>query len=209
MKRLRRWLFNGYAAISLLVALASGFAWARSSYVGDFLVSFGGSISLRDMHRNVDCIICLNGGVQFYHEYWKIIEGYSGSDSEDWFDGHYFRHASLRYPGFWKPDTHFGLPLDYPYLGQHWAPMTTDIRGRGFEIAYVYEDVPNVAHAVSITVPLPVIFFPTIVIFGLWLWRAINRRRRGSVGHCVICGYDLRATPDRCPECGAISKKVI
>ena len=39
---------------------------------------------------------------------------------------------------------------------------------------------------------------PAVVV--AFAWR--RHRRRVVASRCVACGYDLRATPDRCPECG-------
>ena len=44
----------------------------------------------------------------------------------------------------------------------------------------------------------------TATLPGAWLARRVRSRRCRSLGLCPACRYDLRATPDRCPECGTI-----
>ena len=32
--------------------------------------------------------------------------------------------------------------------------------------------------------------------------RINGKKKPAATGYCLTCGYDLRATPNRCPECG-------
>ncbi len=61
------------------------------------------------------------------------------------------------------------------------------------------------------TLHIPPYFWiiPTALLPAIWTRQKICEviRRRGDLSHCRFCGYDLRATPDRCPECGNVPTK--
>ena len=61
-------------------------------------------------------------------------------------------------------------------------------------------------HATTIAVPY---FFLSLIFciypsfrFEKFCARLLEDRGSRKMGLCQKCGYDLRATPDRCPECG-------
>lgn len=65
---------------------------------------------------------------------------------------------------------------------------------------------PGSRGAVHTMLMLAVPYWLLCVLFSIIPAAVLIRRRRHrgrvAVGHCAKCGYDLRATPDRCPECG-------
>ena len=57
-------------------------------------------------------------------------------------------------------------------------------------------------HVVIVPLWIPTFGFVTALWFSIPLSHYGRRRKRKKLGLCVRCGYDLRASEDRCPECG-------
>lgn len=65
-----------------------------------------------------------------------------------------------------------------------------------------------VGNATAVNVPQWLVAAITGGISVPWILLRLGRlhtaRRRRRSGLCAVCGYDLRGTPDGCPECGAV-----
>jgi hypothetical protein len=78
----------------------------------------------------------------------------------------------------------------------------------GFGLDVWKVDLPDYSERIySVVLPCWFLSLVTAYLPAAWLFRlgtAIQmQRRERAKGKCRSCGYDLRATPGRCPECGA------
>ena len=93
---------------------------------------------------------------------------------------------------FYLRHWHSGLDSPYPF---RWRTL-----GFGGE-HYHFEPSPYFWHR-SVTVPYWLLAALAAFLPALSLDRRLRLRRLAARGLCAVCRYDLRASRDRCPECG-------
>ncbi|MGA2440924.1 MAG: hypothetical protein ABSH08_08190 [Tepidisphaeraceae bacterium] len=106
-----------------------------------------------------------------------------------------------------------GLLTDPSSLKSHWpayflfgslAPFTIP-----FYLAISFNDRAKTPHIEPRFMGI-IMWAGYVCVFYLVFWWRRKQdlvEHRAKLGLCRECGYDLRATPDRCPECGAIPPK--
>jgi hypothetical protein len=172
MRLSRGWLFNGLAALSLLLCLGVAALWARS-YRADDWWNGGAIVGPSAVSRR--------GQVGFVYQ-WRLPD-----------------HP----PDAFDPPRGVVVPL---------ASKTAEWRIPGVSVRRV-SSAESFAPAAPYHPRLRVVMVADWLLVCLlavlpaaWLIAYLRRRRRHA-GCCPGCGYDLRATPDRCPECGAVPLK--
>jgi len=138
-------------------------------------------------------LLCVTACALWVRSYW-LLEGCS------WYDvnHHYFQVSSLK-GGLWL---HRNAAV----------PTGFNIRPGSFQIKVTVGSMPpttlgfHASHGPfqwTAAVPYWAIFLLTALAPATTAARLVRSRFSGvPPGACRHCGYDLRATPDRCPECG-------
>ncbi len=84
-----------------------------------------------------------------------------------------------------------GLPMKWEFAG------VSVRRDYAMETYFLYVGVPYCWVAAVLLIPIALVSY-----------RRLHNRVH-STGVCPVCAYDLRATPDRCPECGTVPTKAV
>ena len=100
---------------------------------------------------------------------------------------------------------HFGVRVST--RKQHFAQTGEDLRSKDYTPSVYFDpELEEVRYwEGALTLPHWVVFPFCCVLPIIWTRRVFrNRKRLGRIRHgqCPICGYDLRASRERCPECG-------
>jgi hypothetical protein len=172
----KRRLFNLLAALSLLLCAATGVMWMRSYWRAECFMK---TWVAKDDEVWKWLIESCNGVVCFGHLHALHVFGYSeGSESSYW----------CSTP---NPDE-----SAYPIA----EPRDEQFRVFGIELLINSRGSP-----IHITSPYWVFLVATGLLPAAWLFVRRRVNSRALSGLCADCGYDLRATPEQCPECGAVA----
>ncbi len=181
--RLGRWTSNLFVGTSLLLFAAAAGGWVASlSRTDVFSVSIG---------LDHDLLLAESGG--------ELLAGTCYQSSERLMHG---PDPSVHF-------SHMAASANVWGLGQVvWLFMIGDRQSSGWGSAgfgYMAQTDADWAER-----PGRAFFWPhwsvllvTSVLPGGWLIRRWLGRKRRRNGLCGRCGYDLRASPSACPECGA------
>jgi hypothetical protein len=90
------------------------------------------------------------------------------------------------------------------------ATLSEYYRGRGADgilgVYWLATMEPNSGNAAQeVFLPHWLLALASGALPALWGTRRWRKRAKTRAGLCAVCGYDLRASPQRCPECGTLS----
>jgi hypothetical protein len=193
--RLRIWVFDRLTTLSLLLCIASGVMWVRSYWIGDAVVHeiSGRPLLLTDCYQ----IVSRHGLLAF--EYMHFIDRTPALDIPLAFL--LLESSTIDGPAPVQSGAHGFAGFEWEVYTGIVAPIVGKVAKRGIT-------GPSHVHISVFRIPWLMLVLTAAILPLIRLRRAaisVNQQLRARRGLCTYCGYDLRATKSRCPECGTVA----